>query len=132
MTQTVPLIRWFTPIERAYEKDGVSLEELWPVLGRGDRKHWKELHHEYRAVILADAGAGKTARYDASPTDARGAVPELRRCQRNNRPSKLPTARPSRASAAVRRLVLSMALRRASSALRRISSSSRESSLPAR
>lgn len=65
MTQTVPLIRWFTPIAPAYERDGISLEDVWPLLGRGERKDWGELRQEYRTVILADAGAGKTFEFKA-------------------------------------------------------------------
>jgi hypothetical protein len=41
MTQTVPLIRWFTTIERAHQENGVSLEDVWSFLGHGGRKDWR-------------------------------------------------------------------------------------------
>lgn len=60
MNRPVPLIRRFTSISPHYQKDDLELEDLWSVLGRGDRVEWGALRDLYRCVILADAGAGKT------------------------------------------------------------------------
>ena len=60
MNRPVPLIRRFTSISSHYQKDDLELEDLWSVLGRGERVEWGTLRDLYRCVILADAGAGKT------------------------------------------------------------------------
>ena len=60
MSRPVPLIRRFTAISRPYQDHDVELERIWSVLDRGERRDWGSLREEYRAVILADAGAGKT------------------------------------------------------------------------
>ncbi|WP_439469162.1 NACHT domain-containing protein [Blastomonas fulva] len=60
MTDAVPIARHFTPISQHYQNEDVPLEEIWPSLGRGERKRWDTLLDEFRVVILADAGAGKT------------------------------------------------------------------------
>lgn len=60
MTRPVPLIRRFTPVSRHYQDHDVDLEQIWSVLDRGERRDWGRLREDYRAVILADAGAGKT------------------------------------------------------------------------
>lgn len=60
MSHPVPLIRRFTPISRPYQDHDVELDHIWSVLDRGDRRDWGRLRGEYRTVILADAGAGKT------------------------------------------------------------------------
>lgn len=56
----VPLARRFTAIPLAYQKDDVSLDEVWPGLAGGRRDGWDVLLEQFRVVILADAGAGKT------------------------------------------------------------------------
>lgn len=60
MSRPVPLIRRFTPISRRYQDHDVELEQVWSILERGERRDWGGLREDYRAVILADAGAGKT------------------------------------------------------------------------
>lgn len=60
MSRPVPLIRRFTAISHHYEESDVALEDIWTVLGRGERVEWSALREAYRCVILADAGAGKT------------------------------------------------------------------------
>lgn len=60
MLPPVPLIRRFTPVSRHYQDHDVELEQVWSILGRGERRDWGRLREDYRAVILADAGAGKT------------------------------------------------------------------------
>lgn len=60
MNSAVPLQRRFTPVPLAYLKDDIPLDELWPSLSRSTRKAWPTLLEQYRVVILADAGAGKT------------------------------------------------------------------------
>lgn len=60
MNRPVPLIRRFTPISKHYQNREVELEQIWSILGRGDRAEWAQLREQYRTVILADAGAGKT------------------------------------------------------------------------
>ena len=74
MSGPVPLIRRFTPISRHYQEHDFSLEQAWPVLDRGERRDWGLLREDYRAVILADAGAGKTfeLKAEAARLDARG------------------------------------------------------------
>lgn len=74
MSGPVPLIRRFTPISRHYQEHDFSLEQAWPVLDRGERRDWGLLCEDYRAVILADAGAGKTfeLKAEAARLDARG------------------------------------------------------------
>ncbi len=59
MSTPVPLIRRFTTIARAPRGDA-DLDETWLQHGRGERVDWGQLRSQYRAVILADAGAGKT------------------------------------------------------------------------
>lgn len=74
MSDPVPLIRRFTPISRHYQEHDGSLEQVWPVFDRGERRDWGRLREDYRAVILADAGAGKTfeLKAEAARLDARG------------------------------------------------------------
>ncbi len=60
MIRPVPLIRRFTAISQHYQKRDVELEDIWSIVGMGERAEWETLRHEYRCVILADAGAGKT------------------------------------------------------------------------
>lgn len=56
----VPLTRQFTFIPEPYQKDDLPLDDLLPSIERGEQRTWDELEEEYRVVILADAGAGKT------------------------------------------------------------------------
>jgi len=74
MNRPVPLIRRFTSISPHYQNSDVELEDLWSVLGRGERVEWGALRDLYRCVILADAGAGKTfeLQAEASRLAARG------------------------------------------------------------
>lgn len=58
--QSVPLKRKFTPIPAAYQKRDFPLDEVWSSLNRDQNKSWDYLLGEYRVVILAEAGAGKT------------------------------------------------------------------------
>jgi hypothetical protein len=60
VTEPVPIARKFTPVPTLYQRNDEPLEELWPSLMHGGRKSWEDLLGEYRVVILADAGAGKT------------------------------------------------------------------------
>lgn len=60
MSRPVPLIRRFTAISPHYQESDVALEDIWTILGRGERSEWGALRDAYRCVILADAGAGKT------------------------------------------------------------------------
>jgi len=69
MTDAVPIARRFEPISQHYQSEDVPLEEIWPSLGRGERKCWATLLDEFRVVILADAGAGKT--YELRATAAK-------------------------------------------------------------
>lgn len=56
----VPLIRQFLPIPAAYQADDVAMEDVWVGLFGSNRRNWRDLSAEYRVVVLADAGAGKT------------------------------------------------------------------------
>lgn len=67
--QPVPLNRRFTPIPVAYQKDDLPLGEVWQHLSRGKDKSWCELLAEYRVVILAEAGAGKTYELESAAKD---------------------------------------------------------------
>ena len=58
--QSVPLKRKFTPIPAAYQRRDFPLDEVWSSLNRGENKSWDDLLGEYRVVVLAEAGAGKT------------------------------------------------------------------------
>lgn len=60
MNRPVPLIRRFTSISTHYQAEDVELEQIWSILGRGERTEWGQLRDEFRVVVLADAGAGKT------------------------------------------------------------------------
>lgn len=58
--QSVPITRHFTALPSPYQNEDVPLEDMWPSFSHGGRKRWDTLLEEYRVVILADAGAGKT------------------------------------------------------------------------
>lgn len=58
MYQPVPLVRYFSLVPKSKDdSDESELHSLW-----GTQKHteWQSLEEEYRCVILAEAGAGKT------------------------------------------------------------------------
>lgn len=56
----VPLTRHFRLIPEAYQKEDLPLGEPWLGSSHGEYQTWKMLLTEYRVVILAEAGAGKT------------------------------------------------------------------------
>jgi hypothetical protein len=68
VTAVVPLIRRFEPISRHYQDHDVALDDIWSMMGRGSRVAWNELGSAFRAVFLADAGAGKTYELKAEAT----------------------------------------------------------------
>jgi hypothetical protein len=57
---SVPLNRHFRLIPDAYQKDDRPLGELFHGYSWSENKTWEALFNEYRVVILAEAGAGKT------------------------------------------------------------------------
>lgn len=57
---TVPLTRHFRLIPDAYQKDDLPIGELWLGSSYSENQTWEMLFTEYRVVILAEAGAGKT------------------------------------------------------------------------
>ncbi len=59
MNTPVTLDRRFITLARA-PRGEADLNEAWLLHGRGKRVDWGQLRVQYRAVILADAGAGKT------------------------------------------------------------------------
>ncbi|MGN8248323.1 NACHT domain-containing protein [Pseudomonas sp. SMSB3] len=56
----VPLNRGFRLVPETYQKDDIPLGELLLPSASSDVKTWAQLFDEYRVVILAEAGAGKT------------------------------------------------------------------------
>ena len=68
----VPLERQFSPVPKT-EEDAES-EEILSVLGHAKSKSWDHMDNEFRCVILAEAGAGKTEelRQHASLLDSQG------------------------------------------------------------
>ncbi|WP_426017068.1 NACHT domain-containing protein [Brevundimonas sp. DWR2-3-1b1] len=60
MSTAVPLSRQFVSISRAYQTEDLALGEAWQSLAGGERKGWRDLLAQFRVVILAEAGAGKT------------------------------------------------------------------------
>jgi hypothetical protein len=56
----VPLSRGFRLVPEAYQKDDLPIGELLLASASTDVKAWEQLFDEYRVVILAEAGAGKT------------------------------------------------------------------------
>lgn len=58
MDKYIPLRRQFYPIPKNQENS--ESNELLAFLGRAESNSWDDLHQEYRSVILAVAGAGKT------------------------------------------------------------------------
>lgn len=56
--QPVPLARYFSLVPKSkVDSDESELHSLW---GTQKRTEWQTLEEEYRCVILAEAGAGKT------------------------------------------------------------------------
>lgn len=60
MTRPVLLIRRFTQIPEIWQDHDVELEQIWPYISNTERVGWPQLESLHRAVVLADAGAGKT------------------------------------------------------------------------
>ncbi|MGO8489908.1 hypothetical protein ACC757_24300 [Rhizobium ruizarguesonis] len=58
--QVVPISRKFQPVPEFQQTEDGTLDDVFPALGHGESKVWSDLLGEYRVVILADAGAGKT------------------------------------------------------------------------
>lgn len=56
----VPLIRRFQAIPEAYQTHDLALEDVYLGAFEGALRNWRDLEAEHRAVVLADAGAGKT------------------------------------------------------------------------
>jgi len=54
----VPLERQFSPVPHNQEE--AENDDIFSVLGHAEPKTWDDLGREYRCVILAEAGAGKT------------------------------------------------------------------------
>jgi len=58
MENHVPLERQFSPVSKTQEES--ERDEILSDWGHAISKTWDDLDHEYRCVILAEAGAGKT------------------------------------------------------------------------
>ncbi|MEW4982972.1 MAG: hypothetical protein AB1Y26_07055 [Cycloclasticus sp.] len=58
MENYVPLDRQFSPVPKSQEE--VESDEILSVWGVANPKVWGDMDHEFRCVILAEAGAGKT------------------------------------------------------------------------
>ncbi|RYG88700.1 MAG: hypothetical protein EON59_03620 [Alphaproteobacteria bacterium] len=56
----VPLARKFSLVPEPYQREDIGFDEIWAGLQHGERLGWDTLVQQYRVVILADAGAGKT------------------------------------------------------------------------
>ena len=54
----VPLVRRFSPVPRS--DDASDEQDILAVLGYLEFKSWPEIDKQYRSVIVAEAGAGKT------------------------------------------------------------------------
>jgi hypothetical protein len=72
MEDHIPLNRQFSPVSRSQEEAEES--EILSAWGRGNPKSWDDLEREFRCVILAEAGAGKTEefRHHAKELASRG------------------------------------------------------------
>lgn len=57
-TDAVPLTRSFSPVPKS--EAGADKEALRSLWGHQKQTGWEELEKEFRCVILAEAGAGKT------------------------------------------------------------------------
>lgn len=58
MESHVPLERQFSPVPKS--EDDAENDEIQSVWGHVNPKTWDDMDHEFRCVILAEAGAGKT------------------------------------------------------------------------
>ena len=58
INEPVPLVRHFSPVPRS--EDDSDEREILAYFGYQKDKSWPEIDQEYRSVILAEAGAGKT------------------------------------------------------------------------
>ena len=54
----VPLVRHFSPVPRS--DDYSDEQDILAIVGYPKFKSWPDIHQEYRSIILAEAGAGKT------------------------------------------------------------------------
>ncbi len=57
----VPLERQFSPVP--HDQEEAENDDILSVLGHAKPKTWDDLDREYRCVILAEAGAGKTEEF---------------------------------------------------------------------
>ncbi|MCY3879626.1 MAG: hypothetical protein OXF74_10675 [Rhodobacteraceae bacterium] len=63
MDQPVPLRRHFSLMRKSEtDTDGQDLDSIW---SGPKRTGWQELEEEFRCVILAEAGAGKSFEMEA-------------------------------------------------------------------
>jgi len=58
MESHIPLDRQFSPVPKSEEE--AEREEILSVWGHVKPKTWDDMDHEFRCIILAEAGAGKT------------------------------------------------------------------------
>ena len=58
INEPVPLVRHFSPVPRS--EDASDEQEIFAILAYQGFKSWPEIDQEYRSIILAEAGAGKT------------------------------------------------------------------------
>lgn len=61
MENHVPLERQFSPVPRTQED--AEKDEILSAWGYAEPKTWEAICHEYRCIILAEAGAGKTEEF---------------------------------------------------------------------
>ena len=61
MESHVPLNRQFSPVPKSQEE--AEENEILSILDHGKQKTWNDIYCEYRCVILAEAGAGKTEEF---------------------------------------------------------------------
>lgn len=66
MESYIPLERQFSPLLNGQPEDENS--DIFSAFGRTKAKSWDDLEHEYRCVILAEAGAGKTEEFQQQAT----------------------------------------------------------------
>jgi hypothetical protein len=73
----IPLNRQFSLVTK--NDKGVENEDFYYSYGRSDTKGWDKLDDEFRSVILAEAGAGKTEelRNRATFLSSEGRIGEL-------------------------------------------------------
>jgi len=61
MESHIPLDRQFSPVPKSQEE--AEKNEILSVWGHVKPKTWDDMDHEFRCVILAEAGAGKTEEF---------------------------------------------------------------------